>query len=111
MLFPLLRRTEASTLWSSFFFKLDIFFIYISNVIPFPSFPPSQKHVITSSLPLLLWRCFSTHPLSPPCPQFPTLGHLLSLHRTKDLSSHWCITRPSSATYASGAKCTSFLMA
>ena len=36
----------------------------------------------------------------------PTLGHLLSFHRTKDLSSHWCMTRPSSATYAAGATCT-----
>jgi hypothetical protein len=37
-----------------FVFKLDIFFIYISNVIPFPYFPPSRKHPIISSLPLLL---------------------------------------------------------
>jgi hypothetical protein len=27
----------------------------------------------------------------------------LSLHKTKNLSSHWCLTRPSSATYAAGA--------
>jgi hypothetical protein len=27
----------------------------------------------------------------------------LSLHRTKGLSSHWCLTRPSSATCAAGA--------
>jgi hypothetical protein len=26
-----------------------------------------------------------------------------SLHKTKCLSSHWCLTRPSSATYAVGA--------
>ena len=37
---------------------------------------------------------------------FPILGHLSSLHRTKDLSFHWCLTRPSSATYAALAKCT-----
>ena len=43
-----------------------------------------------------------TQPLPPPSPQFPTLGHLLSLHRTKDLSFHWYMTRPSSATYAAG---------
>jgi hypothetical protein len=41
----------------------------------------------------------------------PTLGHLSSLHRTKDLSFHWCMTRPSSATYAAGAMCTPLLMA
>jgi hypothetical protein len=40
----------------------------------------------------------------------PTLGHLLSLHRTKDLSYHWCMTRPSSATYAAGAMCTPWLI-
>jgi hypothetical protein len=37
-----------------FSFLLDIFFIYISNVISFPGFPPSKKHPITSSLSLLL---------------------------------------------------------
>jgi hypothetical protein len=36
------------------FFLLDIFIIYISNVIPFPGFPSSRTHLITSSLPLLL---------------------------------------------------------
>jgi hypothetical protein len=53
-------------------FLLDIFFIYISNVIPFPGFP-SKKHPlhIASPLPLLTnpptptsWPCHST-----------TLGH------------------------------------
>jgi hypothetical protein len=33
---------------------------------------------------------------------FPYTG-ALSLHRTKGLSSHWCQTRPSSATYAAEA--------
>jgi hypothetical protein len=27
----------------------------------------------------------------------------LSLHRTKGISSHWCLTMLSSATYAAGA--------
>jgi hypothetical protein len=35
-------------------FLLDIFFIYISNIIPFPGSPPSWKHPIASPLPLLL---------------------------------------------------------
>jgi hypothetical protein len=47
---------------------LDIFFIYISNVIPFPSFPPSQKYPVTYFLPLLLWGCSSTHPPTPTSP-------------------------------------------
>ena len=47
------------------FFFLIGYFLYISNVIPFPGFPPFQKHPITSSLPLLLWGCSSTHPPTP----------------------------------------------
>jgi hypothetical protein len=35
-------------------------------------------------------------------PEFPYTG-ALSLHRAKGLSSHWCLIRPSSATYAAGA--------
>jgi hypothetical protein len=53
------------------------------------------------------------HPLTHsylPTLNSPTLGHLSSLHRTKDLSSHWCLTRPSSATYAAGAMYTPWLM-
>jgi hypothetical protein len=59
---------------SDLIFLLDIFFIYISNVISFLSFPTSQKHHILSSLPLLLWGCSSTHPLPPPFLQFPYTG-------------------------------------
>ena len=50
-------------------FLFDIFFIYISNVIPFSSFPPSWKHPITSSYPVPIWGCSSTDPpthTSPP---------------------------------------------
>jgi hypothetical protein len=46
---------EIFTFLSFFpFLLLDIFFIYISNVIPFPGFP-SKKHPlpISSTLPLL----------------------------------------------------------
>jgi hypothetical protein len=54
------------------------------------------------------------HLYAPPSPAHqPTHSHFLalasphteaySLHRTKDLSSHWCPTRPSSAAYAAGA--------
>jgi hypothetical protein len=48
-------------------------------------------------LPLLLWECSATHLLTLAfLPRhFPTLGHW-----TKGLSSHWWLTRPSSATYA-----------
>ena len=85
-------------LFSFFFFLkflLDIFFIYISNVIPFAGFPsanslshppPPAHQPIHSCIPVLA------------CPYTGTS----SLHRTKCLSSHWC-PRPSSATYVGEA--------
>ena len=51
-----------------FNFLLNIFFIYIKNVIPFPGFPPPCKHPIPSSFPLLLWGCSSTSPPTPTSP-------------------------------------------
>ena len=68
-------------------FLLDIFFIYISNAIPFPSFlfesplypPPTHSHFLALA--------------------FPCTG-VYNLHKTKGLSSHWWTTRPSSAMYA-----------
>jgi hypothetical protein len=86
----------------SFFFSflLDIFFIYTSNIIPFPCFP--------SKNPL-------SHPPAPPhLPHQPTHSCLpdlafpytraWSLHQDRgSLSSHWCLTRPSFATYVVGS--------
>jgi hypothetical protein len=46
-----------------FFFLLDIFFIYISNVIPFPNFP--------SENPLPPPSCSPIHPLLLPGPGIP----------------------------------------
>ena len=47
------------------FFLLDIFFIYISNVIPFPGFPSKKplSHPLSPYLP--------THPLPLSCPGIP----------------------------------------
>jgi hypothetical protein len=63
-----------------FYFLLDIFFIYISKVIPFPGFPswkkknnPLHHHPPTTYSPLL------------PGPGIPLYW---DLHRTKGLSSH-----------------------
>ena len=58
----------------------------------------------------LYFKCYPESPLYP-CPALqPTNSRFLSLalpctgaynlHKTKDLSSHWWLTRPSSATYA-----------
>ena len=89
------------------FLLVDIFFIYISNVILFPGFP-LPCNFLSYSPPPASMRLF-LHPHTHSCLAFldsPTLGHLASLLRIKDLSSHWCLIRPSSATYAAGTKCT-----
>jgi hypothetical protein len=67
-------------------FLLDIFFIYISNVIlkvPHTLCPPLSYPPTPTSWP---WCS-------------PVLGHI-KFARPRGLSSHWCPTRPSSATYA-----------
>ena len=84
-----------------FLFLLDIFFIYISNVIPFPSFP-------------------SENPLSPPpasqLTQFhswpwrsPLLGHI-KFACPIGLSFPWWPTRPSFDTYAARVKSSGVLV-
>lgn len=97
---------QHSTIWELFpffffFFFLKIgYFIYFSNVIPFPGSP--------SGSPLFhpLSPCFYEGALSPThfcllILAFPYSG-ALSLHRAKGLSSHWWPPRPSSATCAAG---------
>jgi hypothetical protein len=95
-----------------------IFSLFAFQMLSLSRFPPSRKPPIPSSLSLLLWGYSSTHPPThPPTHSYlpalnsPTLGHLSSLHRTKDLSSHWDMARPSSAGYAAGAMCIPLLMA
>jgi hypothetical protein len=75
----------------------------------FPSFLETPYHI----LPPPSMRGFLHSPTHSHLPilDSPTLGHLWSLHRTKDLSFHWCLTRPSSAAYATGAMCTPLLVA
>jgi hypothetical protein len=73
--------------WACFFFIG--YFLYLLFKPPIPS-----------ALCLLLWGCSLTHSLQPLA--FPYTG-ASSLHRTKGLSSLWCTTRPSSATYVTGA--------
>jgi hypothetical protein len=62
-------------------FLVDIFFIYISNVIPFPGFPSENPYPISpSSVPQPTHSCF-------PVLAFP-YNMALSLHMTKGLSFH-----------------------
>ena len=79
---------------STLFWGLDIFFIYISNVFPFPSLPfrnppPSSPCLYESALPL-------THS-HPPALELTYTGALTTL-RIEGISSHQCSIRPSSAT-------------
>jgi hypothetical protein len=57
------------------FFLGGGFFIYISNVIPFPS--PSPETPYSISLPLFLWGCSPTHTPTPGSLPWnsPILGH------------------------------------
>lgn len=66
-------------------FLLDISYIYVSNVIPSPSFSLSWKTPIPSFFPLLLWGC-STHPPKPISP--PTIP----LHWGIFLNVFFCFT-------------------
>ena len=74
----------------SFVVFFYIFFIYISNVISFPSPPPKKNppYPITPAPDsMMVFLHPSTHSHLPTLDS-PTLRHLSSLHRTKDLSSH-----------------------
>ena len=75
-------------IWDSYGNSNDIFywifcFIYISSVIPFPSFPPGSP---LSHPPSLCSRTYTTH-FHLPTLAFPYTG-ALSLLRTKGLFSH-----------------------
>jgi len=79
-------------------FLLDILFIYISNVSPFPGFLTANPYPIL--LPLLLMRVLTPNPSHLIALAFPYTG-ASSLHN--GLSSHWCQIRPSSVAYVAGA--------
>jgi hypothetical protein len=89
-----------------YIFLLFCLFIEYFLYLHFKYFPlsssPLQKPSAPSPLPLPLWRCSPTNPpthSSLPALAFAYTGALNTL-RPKILSSYWCPTRPSSATYA-----------
>jgi hypothetical protein len=63
-----------------------------------PIFPPPASMRVLLHPP--------THSHLPACPPFLYTG--AAIEPSED---HWCMTRPSSATYAAGAMCTPWLMA
>ena len=75
---------------------MNIFFIYISNAIPFPRF--------LSESPLDPSHALIPNPLAPASWPCIPLYWGIYLPKTKGLSSHWGLTRPSSATYATRDK-------
>jgi hypothetical protein len=92
--------------WFGFFLLFNFFtgyFICISNVDPFLVSPPQTPHHTPT---LLLRGCsFSYSPTPAWAPSHSPYSGVsgLRLQRTKDLPSHWCQIRPSSATYTAGA--------
>jgi hypothetical protein len=83
--FFLNRSTLKTVFYFISFFKLDIFFIYISNVIPRPSTPfetpyPLPPPLFYEGIPPPTHSCL-------PALTFLNTG-ASSLHRTKGLSSH-----------------------
>jgi hypothetical protein len=102
---------------SCFFFEPFFFFIGYFLYLHFKCYPlswfPLPKPSIPIPLPPAPVRVLPTIPLPPPRPDIPNT-RASSLHRSKGLSSHWCPTRPSSATYSARAMgpsmCTLWLM-
>jgi hypothetical protein len=86
----------------AFFLFYWIFYLFTFQIL-FPFLHPSPKPSIPFPLPLLLLACCLIHPPIPTSPlsNYPTLGHPSRLHKTKGLSSHWCLTRPCSGTHVS----------
>jgi hypothetical protein len=104
-------KLKACTTISGLHFFIGYFLYLHFKCYSISWFPPSWKPHIPSPPPASM-RVFLHSPTHSHLPtlNLPTLGHLSCLHRTKDLSSHWCMTRPSSATYAAGAMCTPWLV-
>ena len=81
-------------------FLLDTFFIYISNVFPFPSFPLPGKPLSHSTASIRVFLHLLTHSYLPIL-DFPRLWHLSSF--TGPRTSPPNDDRPSSATYTAEA--------
>jgi hypothetical protein len=73
------------------FLSLIILFVYISNDIPVPAYPPTTPHSI-STLSSLLFASMGVLPHIPTlsCPTAPAFPYTRAsnLHRTKGLLSH-----------------------
>jgi hypothetical protein len=91
-------------LWLFFMLKSCnyYFFYYIFSLFIFQILFPFLVSPLKTPYPFTPCPAHQpTHFLFPAL-AFPYTG-VSSLHRTEGLTSHWCLTRPSSATYAAGA--------
>ena len=118
----------GSRCWAGGVESSTSFFFFFFNVFTIIRYPVPQDSVIRGCegdryflylhfqcYPLFWFPPWKAPILSPPPPahqpthsRFPVLAFPYtresSLHRTKGLSSHWCLTRPSSASYAAEAR-------
>jgi hypothetical protein len=63
------RKENSVIIFSFFYFLLDIFFIYISKVIPFSHSSLKKPPIPSPSLCFYEGAPSPTQPLLPPCPQ------------------------------------------
>jgi hypothetical protein len=114
----LVARTAVSSCVQCYCYAENTFFLssfLIFSLFTFQMLFPylvSPLEIPCLILPLSTYVRVLPHP--PTHSRLPTMAFpytvASSLHRTKDLSSHWCLTRPSSANYEAGpmgpSKCT-----
>jgi hypothetical protein len=81
---------------------MDILFNYISNIIPFPSFPPGMRPPPSHPHSLFFYEGIPPTYSHLPAMAFPYTG-ALNLHRTKGLPPTDASHKASSAIYAAGA--------
>jgi hypothetical protein len=84
-----------------FYYSFHSFTFQMISHLPVTLLPPWSHNC---PLPFACMRVFP-YPPTPSCPTAPASPYsgASNLPRTKDLPSHYCWARPSSATYASGA--------
>ena len=93
------QKILLTFIFYAFYWMFSLFTFQILS--PFSvSFPQTHCPIPCPSASM---RVFPHSPIHSclPALTFPYTG-AFSLHRTKGLSSHWCSTRPSSATYEAG---------
>jgi hypothetical protein len=90
----------ANLLLKLFIYLFDILFIF-QMLSLFPVSPLDTPYPILPCPASMMMLLHTPHSCLPAL-AFPYPG-ALTLHRTKGLSFHFCLTRPPSATYAAGA--------